>query len=161
VPASGVEPTRIRPAKKEDVDAIADLIVRTKRLNNEFDPLFGVAQGVQDKARAYLLDSLTKSGVVLLVATIGTKVVGAIRGEIRHRVFYEPDSVGHITDFYIFPEFRRRALGNEVIGKMSAELSKMGAEMITCEVPTRNEIAVSFYQKNGFRSLLQTFAKHD
>jgi len=156
-----VEPPKTRPAKKEDVEAIADLIVRTKRLNNEFDPLFGVAPGAQEKARAYILESLAKPEVILLVATVGTKVVGAIRAEIRHRLFYEPDVVGHITDFYIYPEFRRRALGNEVIGKAAAELSRKGALMITCEVPTRNEIAVSFYQKNGFRSLLQTFAKHE
>lgn len=156
-----MEPSKVRPAKKEDVDAISDLILRTKRLNNEFDPLFGVAQGAQEKARTYILESLAKPEVIVLVATIGNKVVGAIRGEIRHRVFYEPDVVGHITDFYIYPEFRRRALGKEVIGKASTELSRMGALMITCEVPTRNEIAVSFYQKNGFRSLLQTFAKHE
>jgi len=157
----GVEPTRIRAATKEDVDAIADLIARTKRLNSEFDPLFGVAQHAQDKARSYLLDSLKRPNVVLLVAARGAKVVGAIRAELRDREFYEPQTVGHITDFYILPEFRRSALGKQVIEKMSVELRKMGALMITCEVPTRNEIAVRFYEKNGFRSLLQTFAKLD
>jgi ribosomal protein S18 acetylase RimI-like enzyme len=156
-----VEPTRVRPGTRQDVDAIADLIARTKRLNSEFDPLFGVAEHAQEKARTYILDSLKRSDVVLLVATRGTKVVGEIRAEIRERPFYEPGKVGHITDFYILPEFRRSALGKEVITKMAAELRKLGAQMITCEVPTRNEIAVRFYEKNGFRSLLQTFAKPD
>ena len=120
-----------------------------------------MAEHAQEKARTYILDSLKRSDVVLLVATRGTKVVGEIRAEIRERPFYEPGKVGHITDFYILPEFRRSALGKEVITKMAAELRKLGAQMITCEVPTRNEIAVRFYEKNGFRSLLQTFAKPD
>jgi len=156
-----VEPTQIRAATKNDVDAIADLIARTKRLNSEFDPLFGVAQHAQDKAREYLLATLKKPGTILLVASKGMKVVGSIRAELREREFYEPHKVGHITDFYILPEFRRSALGKQVIEKMSGELRKMGAQMITCEVPTRNEIAVRFYEKNGFRPLLQTFAKLD
>jgi ribosomal protein S18 acetylase RimI-like enzyme len=156
-----VEPTRIRAAKREDVDAFADLIARTKRLNSEFDPLFGVAEHAQDKARAYLLATLERTDVVLLVASRGNKVIGGIRAELKERPFYEPSRVGHITDFYILPEFRRSALGKEVIERASADLKKMGAEMITCEVPTRNDIAVRFYQKNGFRPLLQTFAKPD
>jgi len=154
-----VEPAKIRPGTKDDVDAIADLIARTKRLNSEFDPLFGVAEHAQDKARAYLLKTLETPKAFLMVAARGPKVVGAIRAELRDRPFYEPSRVGHITDFYILPEFRRSALGKQVIEKMSDELRKQGAEMITCEVPTRNEIAVRFYEKNGFRSLLQTFAK--
>lgn len=156
-----MEPTRIRAATKEDVDAVADLIARTKRLNSEFDPLFGVAQHAQEKARGYLQESLKRPNTVLLVAVRGIKVVGGIRAELRERPFYEPSKVGHITDFYILPEFRRSALGKQVIEKMSIELRKLGAQMITCEVPTRNEIAVRFYEKNGFRSLLQTFAKPD
>lgn len=156
-----MEPTRIRAATIEDVDAIADLIARTKRLNSEFDPLFGVAQHAQEKARAYLLKSLKLPDTIIFVASRGTKVVGAIRAELRERPFYEPSKVGHITDFYVLPEFRRLTLGKQVIERASLELRKMGAQMITCEVPTRNEIAVRFYEKNGFRSLLQTFAKPD
>lgn len=156
-----MEQLHIRGAKKEDVEAIAELIVRTKRLNSEFDPLFGVTQGVLEKAKDYMSASIGKSGVLLLVATRGSKVVAEIRAEVRQRTFYEPSKVGHITDFYILPEFRRKALGNQIMDKAVVELKKMGAVMITCEVPTRNEIAVRFYHKNGFRSLLQTFAKQD
>jgi ribosomal protein S18 acetylase RimI-like enzyme len=156
-----VERTIIRTARDEDIDAIADLIVRTKKLNNEFDPLFGVVKDVQEKAKGYVRASLKASEVLLLVATRGNRIVAAIRAELRDRMFYEPTKVGHITDFYVMPEFRRKTLGEEITARASTELRKRGAEMITCEVPTRNEIAVSFYQKRGFRSVLQTFAKQD
>ncbi|MBI3841202.1 MAG: GNAT family N-acetyltransferase, partial [Thaumarchaeota archaeon] len=41
----------------------------------------------------------------------------------------------------------------------SVELKKMGAELIAAEVPTQNEIAVKFYGKRGFRSLVQLFGR--
>lgn len=156
-----VDQTPIRLAGTEDVEAVADLIIRTKKLNNEFDPLFEVVKDVQVKARDYVAASLRTHDVILLVATRRNKVVAAIRAELRDRLFYEPTKIGHITDFYVMPEFRRKALGEEVIEKASAELRKRGAQIITCEVPSRNDIAVSFYRKHGFRSILQTFAKHD
>jgi len=156
--AQNVDAVKVRRAASSDVVAAADLIVRTKRLNNEFDPLFTVVPAAKERAEAYSSESLKSSKTLLLVATSGSKVVGVLRAEIRERMFYIPSKDGHITDFYILPEFRRKALGNDMLEKASSELKKMGAEIITAEVPTQNEIAVKFYTKRGFRSLLQMFA---
>lgn len=158
VQASGVDEAKIRRATSSDVATAAELIVRTKKLNNEFDPLFSVVANAKETAEAYIEDSLKSNGVLLLVATARQKVVGLLRAEMRRRRFYNPTDDGHITDFYILPEFRRKALGNEILKRASAELTKMGAQIITAEVPTQNEIAVKFYTKRGFRSLVQTFA---
>ncbi len=158
VTAPGVESIRIRRAGAADTAAVADLIVRTKRLNNEFDPLFTVAEDAKERVEAYVSDSLKSPKVLLIVGARGAKVVGVLRAEIRERVFYVPSMDGHITDFYILPEFRRKALGDEMLKKASAELKKMGAEMITAEVPSQNEIAVRFYTKRGFRSLVQMYS---
>jgi len=78
---------------------------------------------------------------------------------MRERLFYEPHHEGFITDFYILPEHRRKALGNDMIQRASAELEKMGAEIIVADVPARNEIANRFYSKRGFRSLTNLVGK--
>ena len=149
---------RIRRATSADVAPAADLIVRMKRLNNEFDPLFTVVGDAKERAEEYVRDSLRSRAALLLVAAAGQKVVGVLRAETRERIFYLPSKGGHITDFYILPEFRRKALGNEVLEKAVSELKKMGATIITAEVPSQNDIAVRFYTKRGFRSLVQMFA---
>ncbi|MDV3294094.1 MAG: GNAT family N-acetyltransferase [Nitrososphaerales archaeon] len=152
---------RIRRAAAGDTSAVADLIVRTKRLNNEFDPLFTVVGDAKRRASKYVAESLRSPKVLLLVGDSATKVVGVLRAEIRERGFYAPGRDGHITDFYILPEFRRKAFGNDMLKRASADLKKMGAEVVTAEVPSQNEIAVRFYTKRGFRSLVQIFAaKH-
>jgi ribosomal protein S18 acetylase RimI-like enzyme len=155
---AGVGAIKIRKATDRDISSVADLIVRSKRLNNEFDPLFTVVEDARRRTEKYVSDSLRSKGVLVLVATEGEKVIGMLRAEMRDRVFYKPTRGGHITDFYVLPEFRRKNLGNVVLEKASEQLRKMGAEMITAEVPTQNEIAVKFYTKRGFRSLLQVFA---
>jgi ribosomal protein S18 acetylase RimI-like enzyme len=87
--------------------------------------------------------------------------VSVLRGEIRERLLYEPDTEGRITDFYVLPEFRRKALGEQMLEAATAQLKKMGAKVIVADVPTQNEIAVRFYTKRGFRSVVQLFASRD
>ena len=149
----------IRRAKKEEVGAVSDLIVRVKRLNNEFDPLFAVVPDVKERADKYLAATIGADDRLLLVAAEGPKIVGVLRAEMRERMFYEPHEEGFITDFYILPEYRRKALGNEMIQEASSELKKMGAQIIVGEVPAQNEIANRFYVKRGFRGLLNVFGK--
>ena len=149
----------IRHARADDVEAISDLIVRTKRLNNEFDPLFAVAPDAKERAEKYLRTSLSAPGHLLLVALEGKKVVGVLKAEMRERIFYEPRNEGRITDFYIMPEHRRKALGDEMIQQAAAELKSMGAEIVVADVPAQNEIANRFYVKRGFRALINQFAK--
>ena len=150
---------QIRNAKKEDLGAVADLLVRIKRLNNEFDPLFAVVSDAKSRADAYVAKTLGSPDKLLVVAADGVKVVGVIRAELRERLFYEPNREGFVTDFYILPEYRRKALGNEMIERASSELKKMGAQIIVADVPTQNEIANRFYIKRGFRSLTTIFGK--
>ncbi|MGA2664813.1 MAG: GNAT family N-acetyltransferase [Nitrososphaerales archaeon] len=145
-------------AREEDLDQAADLIVRMKRLNGEFDPLFKAVEDAKERALSYLGRSTGAEGHLVLVAKKGSKVLGVLRAEVRERLFYEPSREGDITDFYILPEWRRRALGDEMLQRASERLKEMGAEVIVAEFPARNEIGSKFYTKRGFRPLVNTFA---
>jgi ribosomal protein S18 acetylase RimI-like enzyme len=149
----------IRRAAKSESGAVAELLVRTKRLNSEFDPLFSVVENSKAVAEKYVAATLDSKDKLLLVAVDGTKVVGVLRAEMRERTFYIPHLGGFISDFYILPEYRRKTLGNEILQQATTELKKMGAEIILADVPSQNEIAVRFYTKRGFRSLNQFFGK--
>jgi ribosomal protein S18 acetylase RimI-like enzyme len=150
---------KIRRATKADRHDVADLVVRTKRLNSEFDPLFSVVEDAKERAERYVASSMVSPGCLLMVAVDGEKVVGILRAEMKERTFYEPHKEGFITDFYILPEYRRKALGNEVLQHAFAELKKMGAQIIVADVPSQNEIAFRFYTKRGFRPLTSLYGK--
>ncbi len=156
-----MEGVTIREAKEEDLEQAADLVVRMKRLNGEFDPLFKVVDDAKERATRYLGESMQTAGRLVLVATEGPKVLGVLRAELMDRLFYEPSREGVITDFYVLPEWRRRALGDDMLQRASETLKKKGAEMIVADFPARNEIASKFYTKRGFRALVDTFAIED
>ena len=149
----------IGKAKAEDVKQAADLLVRMKKLNGEFDPLFKVVEDADARASRYLNESIASNNCLVLVAKIDKKVIGFLRAEVKERLFYEPRKEGIITDIYILPEGRRKSLGNDILSKASEKLKQMGAEMIVAEFPAQNEIAGRFYTKRGFRALVNTFAK--
>ena len=151
----------IRKAEKADVKRASDLMVRMKRLNGEFDPLFRVVQDADKRAVRYLNESISSDHCLVLVAEQDKDIIGFLRAEVKERLFYEPVKEGVVTDFYILPEGRRRALGNEILTKASKMLKQMGVAMILVEFPAQNEIAVRFYTKSGFKPLVNTFAKAD
>ncbi len=150
----------IREAREEDVDALIDLVVRLKRLNNEFDPLFSVRNDCAERAREYLLNALrdSKNHLVLVAEDMG-KIVGVLKADIRERLFYSPSVEGAIVDFYVMPEYRRKGLGRAMLERAITMLRERGAQLITAEFPTQNQIATNFYNKMGFRLLVSIYAK--
>jgi len=149
---------RIRPAARDDIGQAAELLTRMKRFNAEFDPLLNVAKDVGQQASRYIADSVGAKNTVLLVATSGKRVVGVLRAELRERRFYEPSKEGHVTDLYILPEARRRALGRKMLEEAKKRLASKGAKLMTAEFPASNHFAVAFYHKNGFRALTNLYA---
>lgn len=156
-----MEDILVREATREDLPQAVELIVRMKRLNGEFDPMFRVVDNISERALQYLTDSLGSESSIVWVAVTGNRVVGILRAEVKSRLFYEPEIEGLITDFYILPEARRKALGNEMILAASKRLKERGAQIVTAEFPAQNEIAAKFYSKRGFRALVEYFARED
>jgi ribosomal protein S18 acetylase RimI-like enzyme len=149
----------IREIKRDEVVKAAQMVARLKRLNGEFDPLLKTTETLEEEARKVIEKSTSSSSSVVLVALTGDKVVGVVKAEIKDRMFYEPRKEGAIDEFYILPEFRRGSLGRDLLSSISEKLKGKGAELITAEFPSQNEIAKSFYVKLGFRSLTNVYAK--
>lgn len=149
----------VRPARKEDIDQISDLVLRLKKLNEEFDPLYTVRQEAPEIVRKYISDSINREDIIVLVAESSGRVVGVIRAEIRSRIFYEPLIAGVITDLYVLPSFRRRGVGEALISSLTKILKARGIRLVSAEFPPMNKIAVEFYTNLGFKPLLYVFFK--
>ncbi len=150
--------SRIRLATSADLDGASELVVRLKKLNGEFDPLFAVSANGIDACRHYLSDSIKDPKSLVLVSEQKGKIVGLMKADLRDRTFYQPRKEGAIVEFYILPEFRRKRLGEELIEEAAKALKKKGAEIVTAEFPSHNQIAVNFYSRRGFRPLVSIYA---
>ena len=156
-------PIHARPAVEADLPALTPLIVRLKRLNEEFDPMLKVRADVEEQAEA-LLQAEIRNPKSLVIAAEGTgpekdKVIGVVRAAIRERPFYTPESEGVILDIYLLPLYRRHGAGQYLVEHTIAQLKERGAGIVTVEFPAQNEIAGRFYAKCGFRPITSHHAR--
>ena len=165
-PATAVEsgvPIHPRMAREKDIPQLVPLLVRLKRLNEEFDPLLKVRDDVDERAREVLQADLANSkAVVLAVEGVGPdkdRVIGVVRAQVRERPFYAPELEGVILDIYLLPLYRRRGVGEFLLKEVTSLLKERGAGVVTAEFPTQNEIAVKFYAKRGFRPITALHAR--
>ena len=160
---SPTRPIHVRLATDADVPALAPLLVRLKRLNEEFDPLLKVRPDVEERAAEVLRADLKNPRAVVLAAEgVGSdkeKIVGVVRALVRERLFYAPEHEGVILDIYLLPLYRRQGVGEYLLRETTEHLRGKGAGVVTAEFPTQNEIAVRFYAKRGFRPITALHAK--
>lgn len=149
----------IRKAGKEDIPGIASLILRLKKLNEEFDPFFKVSDSSEKIILNYIQEAITDKNSLLFISNINEKISGVIRSRIDDRMFYEPKRRGNIIDFYVLPEFRRSKVGEQLLQKTYDTLLEKGAKIIVTEFPTQNKIAANFYKKNGYRAIISSYGK--
>jgi ribosomal protein S18 acetylase RimI-like enzyme len=156
-------PIHLRPARAGDIPALVPLLLRLKRLNEEFDPLLKVRDDAEAQANEILRAQLTDPKVVILAAEgVGSdkdKVVGFVRALVRERPFYTPEWEGVIVDIYLLPLYRRHGVGEYLLREISAALKAKGAGVVTAEFPAQNEIASRFYAKRGFRPIQSLHAR--
>jgi ribosomal protein S18 acetylase RimI-like enzyme len=151
----------ISRAKTEDIKSISELVIRLKKLNEEFDPLLKVREDALGRAQEEYRECVENPECVVLVAKKGDKVVGVVKAKTRERVYYQPRIEGAIIDFYVMPEYRRQKLGEQMIAEVISQLKRKGAGIIVAEFPFQNKIASTFYQKLGFRPVIGIFGKPD
>ncbi|MGI0053015.1 MAG: GNAT family N-acetyltransferase [Thermoplasmata archaeon] len=154
---------RLRPATEADLLHLVPVLLRLKRLNEEFDPLLKVREDAEARALEILRADLANPRSVLLLAEgrghDAGKTVGIVRATVRERPFYVPQFEGVIQDIYLLPLYRRHGVGEFLLKETVRHLKERGAGLVTAEFPTQNEIASRFYQKRGFRPVTALHAK--
>jgi ribosomal protein S18 acetylase RimI-like enzyme len=156
-------PIHLRPARAGDIPALVPLLLRLKRLNEEFDPLLKVRDDAEQQANEVLHAQLADPKAIILAAEgVGPdkdKVVGFVRALVRERPFYTPEWEGVIVDIYLLPLYRRHGVGEYLLREISSALKAKGAGVVTAEFPAQNEIANRFYAKRGFRPIQSLHAR--
>ncbi len=151
----------VRKAKEGDIDQFMSMIMRMKKLNGEFDPLFRTREGDDTSIRDYYLKCINDhEHFITLVAVKKDKIMGLVKAEIRERISYEPSRELRIVDLYIMPEFRRKNVGNMLLSGIYSEMKKLGISIITAEFPSLNLIALNFYEKIGYRQITSVYGKN-
>jgi len=62
---------------------------------------------------------------------------------------------GAISFFYVFPAYRNRGLGVQLIGHAISVYRKLGRDRLTLRVAETNTMAIGFYERFGFQKTQQ------
>ncbi len=149
----------IRRATPSDLETLTELFSRMYMLNSEFDPLLKVPDDIKERVRDVMAKELENKSKLIYVYEESGYIYAAIKISLDDRIFYEPNKVARIEEFYVRPSRRRSGLGRLIIKYVEEELGKMGITMLVARFPSKNLIASSFYTKNGFREIHSEYAK--
>ena len=140
----------VRPPREEDVEALADLIYRFYRFNEEFDPAWSMAPDARERARS-VAESYVKGEGKTLVAVHDGVVIGYIHGSVRENPMLERGRQAVITELYVKPQHRGRGVATMLVEELARLYAREGVTVVTAEFPTANFVAESFYKAKGFR----------
>ena len=122
---------KIRPAKKEDLDALLELENITFK-----------EETFHKNQLKYLL---LKAKSLVLVASIENRIVGSVIILLRDNI-----SNARIYSLNVHPEYRRRGLGSLLMETSLRLLKERGFKKITLEVGVNNKAAQDLYISKGF-----------
>jgi ribosomal protein S18 acetylase RimI-like enzyme len=93
----------------------------------------------------------TRAGIDTAVSS-GSAVIAEERGEVLGFAcgVMQGPHLGDLTELYVRPKARRRAIARELVRAVVAELSERGAAFVTGGVALDNVAARSFYESAGF-----------
>jgi ribosomal-protein-alanine N-acetyltransferase len=82
------------------------------------------------------------------VAVDGRRIIG-------YAVASMNDKEGHIISIAVDPRHRRRGIGRTLLWTVTTKLAQEGVEQIHLEVRKGNTAAISFYERNGYKTSLE------
>lgn len=106
-------------------------------------PIPSWVEGAREGTRAGIDDALSSGAAV--IAEEDGEVLGFACGLMQGL------RIGDLTELYVRPKARRRAIARELVRAVVAELRERGAAFVTGGVAPENSAARSFYENAGFR----------
>jgi ribosomal protein S18 acetylase RimI-like enzyme len=83
-------------------------------------------------------------GKLVLVAEEDGEALGFVFGEIH------PNKLAHVNVVYVRPERRRQGINKALLAEFAARARARGAEHLTLDVATRNQVGQKVWQRLGF-----------
>jgi ribosomal protein S18 acetylase RimI-like enzyme len=143
----------VRPARREDLGAVARLAGKLLRQHHGFDARrFFLPERVEEGYAWWLGRELGDEEVVILVAARGNAIVGYTYGRIEERDWNMLlDAHGALHDIWVEPEERGRGVARRLVEATLAALTEKGAPRVVLHTAANNPGATAFFEKLGFR----------
>lgn len=147
-----------RPARREDLPALLQLMEPYAREQQELVPINNLTENFMELAAAGMEQAIDHPAgcVMVAVETQGAEpvVVGYAIGMVQEPpAIFEPEAYTFVSDLYILPAHRRRGIGTGLVERVRAWGWVKGINRLSLVLPNGNQAALGLYEKLGFRPI--------
>ena len=150
--------TVVRPATRDDLEKLVDMVRRFYLFNEEFNPFMELSDKY-DKVVLNILENRLSGDSIFLVAIHDGEVAGYVYGVIESNSLLRIGKIAIIKELYVSPIYRNRGVASRLLEEFSAQVKNMGVQVVGAEFPSSNYIARNFYEKNGFKEFRSIYMK--
>jgi len=119
-----------------------------------FKPVTPTSSGFEEEIiRNHMCDPDTNT--ILIAVDSCDNVLGMIMGEKLHKPWLEKSHVGHVSNFIVSADVRRRGVGKKLMDAFINECKQYGMQEITLGVYNKNTGSYNFYIEYGFLPIEQ------
>ncbi len=143
----------LRPARKDELPAVARLAANLVRLHHGLDERrFFLPDRVEEGYAWWFGQELERDEVVLLVAERAGAIVGYTYGRLEERDWNQLlDACGAIHDVWVEEPERRRGVASALVKATIAALVAKGAPRVVLHTAAENSSAQALFARLGFR----------
>lgn len=143
----------IRPARRDELGAVARLAGKLVRMHHALDPRrFLLEEKVEEGYAWWFGREIAREDVVLLVAVRGDSLVGYAYGRLEERDYNQLlDACGALHDIWVEEPERRRGVASLLVEAAVSALVAKGAPRVVLHAAVGNEGAQALFARHGFR----------
>ena len=131
----------VAPEEAEDLSRLAESLVRE---TYPYAPKDVVDQFIEENLTAEVLRRNISAGAYYAYILVKGELAGFTSFGMNGKEI-------HLSKLYLLSGFRGMSIGSKILALVESEAIANGAERISLETNVKNEGAIRFYKRNGFR----------
>jgi len=152
------EMIKIRPAVREDLPSLQKLNHELFLETHKYDPGLNLDWPLSEKGNKYFSELLNSEESYVLIAENSENPVGYLVAEEKEVEYRKGKSV-FIENMGVTSNARHKGIGGMLISELVNLINEKGIKKIYVTSYLKNNNAVEFYKKNGFKEIDVTFEK--
>jgi len=139
-------------ASEKYIPEITKLWMEFMLFHKDFDPRFPLVKDAHVKFENHLRESIDSENSIVLVVIDDDNSAGfAVAQTSSYPPIFESCKLGMIDSIYMKSEYRRKGIGEELLGKIYEWFDKKKIDRVELSVASLNSVGFSFWKKQGYR----------
>jgi len=155
-----VQAGRVRPARNQDLEQVAELWVGITHHHSRIDPLFTLRADSKGELRELLASVMRDRDAEIFVYDCEAELAGMCIVRIdRAPPILEEIERAEITDLGVRESLRRQGIGRALVAEALGWVEASGVDRVEVQVAHGNEEGQAFWRAAGFGDLMDVLQK--